>query len=149
MPPPTHIICAVRSRPGGEQTVKHAIELAQAHNARLTFFQVVDANFVNRFSTRGSSRKVIHRELAEIAEFTLSILCNQARQQGVAEAHYAVRQGNVREQLRALIRELRPDVLVMGKPAQSGPGESAFQHPALNEFIAELEKEGNLRVELS
>jgi nucleotide-binding universal stress UspA family protein len=138
---PRHILCAVRSRPGGEDTVKRAIALALEHKARLTFFQVIDASFLDRFSTRGSSRKIATQELQDMAAFTLSMLCEQARHRGVAEVDYLLREGDVREALLQAVAELEPDALVMGRP-RPGPGSSTFESEELTAFIAELERRG-------
>jgi len=138
---PKHILCAVRSRPGGEDTVKRAIALALEHGARLTFFQVIDTSFVNRFSARGSSRKIATQELQDMAEFTMSMLCEQARGRGVVDVEYIVREGTIREELLNVAKETGADILVMGRP-RPGPGSSTFVSEELQSFIDELESHG-------
>ena len=140
-----HIVCAVRSRPGGETTVKRAIDLALETGARLTFFQAVDAEFIRNVLDKRASLKAIYHELEGMAEFTMTILCNQARLRGVETAECIVRRGDVREQLIQLVAELDPDVLVMGRPYPS-PGPDRFRAEELNQFVAELEEKGQLRV---
>lgn len=107
-----HILCAVRSRPSSEQTAARAIELALEQNARLTFFHALETRFLDKLSASSSSRKGAYEELAEMLEFTLSILADQARAKGVKEVDFIIRQGDFREELLQLIREMHMDILV-------------------------------------
>ena len=59
--PIRHILCAVRSKPGGENTVIRAIDLAREHRARLTFFKVIDDRFLSKFRASSTSRSVVIR----------------------------------------------------------------------------------------
>lgn len=140
-----HIVCAVRSRPGGEKTVQGAIDLALETGARLTFFQAVDAEFVRNVMDKRASLNAIYRELEGMAEFTMAILCNQAELRGVETVDCIVRRGDVREQLIELVSELDPDILVLGRPYPS-PGPDRFEKEELDRFVAELEEKGQLRV---
>lgn len=135
---PQHILCAVRSQPGGEDTVSRAIALALESGARLTFVQVVDSRLVNQFTQRGSSRKALVEELIEMAEFTLALIARQARQAGVAEVSADVRFGDVRPALKEAILASGADTLVMGHSKQ-GPGRSTFDGDRRAAFIAELQ----------
>lgn len=139
--PVTHILCAVRSRPGGEETVSRAIDLALETGAKLTFCQIVDTGFLNRLSSRGSARKAAHKEMTDMAEFALSIICDKAEARGVAEVDYIVRTGSVRQALLELVAETEADLLVLGRPKQM-PGRSTFSNRARSEFIAQLEAAG-------
>ena len=65
----------------------------------------------------------------------------------MAQVDSVIREGNVRKQLLDLIREARPDVLVMGWPLR-GAGRPHFKPDEFKAFVAELEQEGNLRVEV-
>lgn len=136
-----HILCAVRSRPGGEETVGRAIDLALETGARLTFCQIVDTGFLNRLSSRGSARKAAHKEMTDMAEFALSLICDQAEEKGVTEVDYIVRSGTVRKALLDLVEETGADLLVLGHPKPM-PGRSAFNSQARSEFIAQLEEAG-------
>jgi nucleotide-binding universal stress UspA family protein len=140
-----HIVCAVRSRPGGERTVRRAIDLALETGASLTFFQTVDAEFVRNVIDKRASLKAIYQELEGMAEFTMTILCNQARLRGVKKVDCVVRRGDVRQQLIELVAELDPDILVMGRPYPS-PGPDRFLAEELDHFVAELEEKGQLQV---
>jgi nucleotide-binding universal stress UspA family protein len=79
--------------------------------------------------------------MAEMAEFTMSLIAEQARKQGVAKTDYIVREGEVRQELLALVVEVDADVLVMGRP-KAGPGQRAFGSSERDELISELEQRG-------
>lgn len=138
---PKHILCAVRSRPGSEKTVDRAIALALKSGARLTFCQIIDIGFLNRFSSRGSARKTAHEEMSDMAEFALSIICDKAEAQGVDQVDYILRTGGVRQALLDLARETNADLLVLGQP-QPMPGRSTFNDQARDKFVAQLEAAG-------
>jgi nucleotide-binding universal stress UspA family protein len=138
---PNHILCGVRSRPGGEETVDRAIHLALDSGAKLTFCQIVDTRFINRIISRGSARKAASAELHDMAEFALSIISDQALAAGVAEVSYIVRVGDVREALLELVAITGADLLILGHPKHM-PGRSVFNDRTRREFIADLEAAG-------
>jgi nucleotide-binding universal stress UspA family protein len=138
-----YIICAVRGGPESRDTVTHAVDLALETGARLTFFRVMDAEFLDHATVGPLS--VVYRELSEMAKFALLILCDRAQRRGVAQVDCIVREGNIRKQLRQFLSESPVDVLVMGRPTRS-PGSNVFKPPELERFAAELEREQDLRV---
>jgi nucleotide-binding universal stress UspA family protein len=140
---PQHILCAVRGGPESRETVTYAIDLALQHDARLTFFRAMDAEFLNHATVGPLS--VIYRELREVARFAMLILCDRANRRGVTEVDYVVREGDVRAQLRLRAAEACGELLVMGHPTRS-PGSNVFKAAELKAFVAELEQAGNLRV---
>lgn len=139
--PPKHILCAVRSRPGSEETVNRAIALALKTGARLTFCQIIDTAFLNRVSSRGGALRAAQKEMTDMAEFALSLICDQAETKGVTDVDYVVRAGRVRRALLDLIAETGADLLVLGRP-KSMPGHTALTEQARNEFVARLEAAG-------
>ena len=140
------IICAVRGSPQSPATVTRAIDLALETGARLTFFYAVDAEF-QAHAAIGSPLSVVYRELIEMSEFTMLILRDRAQRRGVVQVDSIIRQGDVRMQLLRLIREVQPDVVVVGWPLR-GAGRPGFKPDEFTAFVAELEREGNLRVEV-
>ena len=140
---PQRILCAVRGGPESRETVTHAIDLALQLGATLTFFRVMDAEFLN-YATVGPL-SVVYKELREVAKFAMLILCDRARRQGVTRVDYVVREGDVRTQLRLQTAEARSEILVMGRPTRS-PGSNVFKADELDAFVAELEREGDRRV---
>lgn len=139
--PPQRILCAVRSRPGSEETVERAIDLALKTGAKLIFCQIVDTNFINHFSARGSARKVAHRELTDMAQFALSIIRDNAEQAGVEQVKTIVRSGEVRPSLLELAEETNADLIVLGR-SKSTTKRDVFDQQGLDEFAAELEARG-------
>ena len=140
---PLHIICAVRGGPESRETVTRAIDLALEEEARLTFFHVMDAEFLG-YATIGPL-SVVYNELVEMGTFTMLILCDRAQRRGVAQVDYIVREGNIRRQLRQFATETKAEVMVMGQPMRS-PGRNVFRADEFEAFVAQLEREAGLRV---
>jgi nucleotide-binding universal stress UspA family protein len=141
--PTRQIVCAVRGGPESRATVSRAIAMALETNARLTFFHVVDAEFLE-YSTVGPL-SVVYRELEEMGKFAMLILCDRAERRGVSQVDYIIREGNIRKNLMRFAIETHATVMVMGQPTRS-PGNNVFKANELEAFVAELEREGNLRV---
>jgi nucleotide-binding universal stress UspA family protein len=139
--PPKHILCAVRSRPGAEETVQRAINLALESGAKLTFCQIVDTDFVDRFSLRGSSRKAAYQEITEMAEFALMMIRDQAKREGVSDVDTVIRTGGVRRTLHQLVDELGIDMLVLGRPKKMAT-QDVFNQKRLDAFVAGFEEKG-------
>jgi nucleotide-binding universal stress UspA family protein len=142
-----HIVCAVRGSPQSRATVTRAIDLALEHDARLTFFYAVDVEFLARSTARGPL-SVVYRELIEMSEFTMLILKDRAERRGVTQVDSIIREGDVRPQLLDLVREVRPDVLILGWPLR-GAGRPRFKPDEVEAFVAELEREGNTWVDVT
>ena len=142
-PEPTHIICAIRGGPESRATVTRAIELTLATGAHLTFFHIMDAEFLQHATIGPLS--VVYDELKEMGTFTMLILCDRARRRGVADVDFIVREGNIRKHLRQLAIETRAQVLVMGSPTRSPP-RNVFQFGEIDQFAAQLADEGDVHV---
>lgn len=140
---PQHILCAVRGGPESRETVTRAIDLALESGARLTFFQVLDAEFLNHATIGPLS--VVYRELCELGRFTMLILCDRAKRRGVENVDGVVREGNVHRQLCEFAFESHADILVMGRPTRSA-GSNIFKPADFDAFVAQLEREANLQV---
>jgi nucleotide-binding universal stress UspA family protein len=139
-----HIVCAIRGSPQSRATVTRAIDLALEHDARLTFFYVVDAEFQAQAAI-GSPLSVIYQELTQMAEFSMLIVCDRAQRRGVRVVDYVVREGNVRKQLLEFAAETRADIFVMGWPMR-GPGRPTFTADDFESFAVELEQVAHPRL---
>ena len=139
-----HVVCAVRGSPQSRATVTRAIEIALEHDARLTFFYVVDAEFQSQAAI-GSPLSVIYQELTQMAEFSMLILCDRAQRRGVREIDYLIRVGNVRKQLLQFAVETRADIFVMGWPLR-GQGRPTFTPEEFESFVVELERVAHPRL---
>ena len=140
---PKHIICAVRGGAESRDTVSQAINLALEGSSRLTFLHIMDAEFL-QYATVGPL-SVVYNELVEMGTFAMMILCDRAQRRGVTDVDFVVREGSIRKQLLQFAIATRAQVLVIGHPTRS-PGRNVFEASELDEFIAELEREGHLRV---
>jgi hypothetical protein len=103
----------------------------------------MDAEFLNHATIAPLS--VVYRELDEMAHFAMLILCDRAQRRRVKQVDCAVRQGNIRKQLRQFVIEAQADVLVMGRPTRS-PGSNVFKPVEFDLFVAELEQAANVRI---
>ncbi|MEJ2350626.1 MAG: universal stress protein [Anaerolineales bacterium] len=140
-----HILCAVRGRPESRETATRAIELALEHQARLTFVHVIDAEFLGPAGPTMSPLRAVYRQLRQMGEFAMLILCDRAKRRGVAEVEWVIQEGNVPKRLRQLIQESGADLLVIGHPAR-GRGKSTFTPEEFREFVAKVEQEDGLEV---
>ncbi len=142
---PKHIICAVRGQPESRGTVTTAIELALEHNARLTFLLVLNFEFLSKAAPTLSPIKIAYRQLDELGEFSLQLLCDWATNKGVKSTDYIIRKGNIPEQLRLSAIETDADVMVLGRPIRS-PGRNIFTPAQFDKFVADLEQDANLQI---
>ena len=140
------IVCAVRGSPQSRATVTRAIDLALEHDAQLNYFYPVEVEFLSRTTVRGPL-SVVYRELIDMSEFTMLILKDRAERRGVAQVDFSIREGDVRTKLLDLVREMQPDVVVLGWPLR-GAGRPRFRPDEVRVFVAELEREGNTCVEV-
>ena len=140
-----HIACAVRGGPESRDTVSRAIELALTRGARLTFLQVMDAEFLNHATVAPLS--IIYRELQNMAQFTGRILCDRAERKGVDDVSCLVRTGNIQRQIREFVTDEEVDLLVMGRPVRS-PGSNVFKPVQFDAFVADLQQATGVRMEV-
>ena len=140
------IVCAVRGSPQSRATVTRAIDLALEHDAQLNYFYPVEVEFLSRTTVRGPL-SVVYRELIDMSEFTMLILKDRAERRGVARVDFIIREGDVRTRLLDLVREMQPEVLVLGWPLR-GAGRHRFTPDEFEAFVAELEQAGNAFVEV-
>lgn len=145
--PPMHIICAVRGGQESRSTVTHAINMAVEHGARLTFFHVMDAEFLGSASLAMATVRTVYSELHEMGVFAMLILCDRAARRGVEIIDYLVREGDIRTHLRDLANETHAEILVMGYPTRS-PGTNVFNVDGLEEFVRMLRDESDLQIVL-
>jgi nucleotide-binding universal stress UspA family protein len=139
----SHIVCAVRGVPRSRETATRAIDLALENDSKLTFVHVVNAEFLNHATVGPLS--VVYNELVEMATFAMLILCDRAERRGVREAAYAIREGDVRQQLSAFAAEVQPQLMVIGQPSRPSRS-SVFGNHEIETFKANLEENAGVRV---
>ena len=142
---PKHIICAVRGQPHSRETATRAIDLALEHNARLTFFLVLGAEFMAKAAPTMVPLNSVFRQLQDMGEFAMLILCDRARRRGVEQVDYLIRTGDIPEQVRQFAIEAQAEMMVLGRPKQSA-GKSVFVPDEFDCFVEELERDANIRV---
>jgi nucleotide-binding universal stress UspA family protein len=142
----THILCAVRGIPQSRETVTYAIQMALNHGARLTFVHVNDAGFMASASPTLTSLATVYKQMRDMSEFTLQILCDRATRRGVERVDYQILEGRLLEQIRNLLLALQPDILVIGKPITKAVGESGIDTKELEDFTIEIGEQTNTAI---
>ncbi len=137
---PKHILCAVRGGQESRNTVIRAIDLALEYKSRLTFFHILDAEFLGAASLTMTPVRSIYQQLHEMGEFTMLILCDRASRRGVTNVDYKVQEGDIKLFLRQIALETHADIMVMGKPVRS-PGSNVFTQEEFTDFIKTLEED--------
>ena len=142
--PIKQILCAVRGSPESRETVTHAVNLALETSAKLTFFHVMDAEFLGQAAI-GRTLSGIYNELVEMGKFSMIILVDRAQRRGVEKVDYIIREGNVRKQLMQIAIETKSEIMIVGRPTRS-PTSNVFKMGEMETFAEELSREGNLNV---
>lgn len=137
-----HVVCAVRGGIASQETVNSAIELALKAEAKLTFVHVIDPNCLDCGEISASS--AAYREYVEKAESALCARCAQARERGVTQAEFLLREGDIRNELRRLAVETDAELLILGEP-QPDSDQNMFAPEEFHRFVAELDFGGDLR----
>jgi nucleotide-binding universal stress UspA family protein len=140
---PRHIVCAVRGGPESRDTVSRAIDLALEYQARLTFLHILDAEFLEYAMIGPLS--VVYRELNEMATFTMLILADRANRRGVEQVDHVLPEGNIHDELIRYVNETHAEMMIIGRPTRS-PGRNVFKIDEFDDFVAGLEREGNLMI---
>ena len=140
-----HILCAVRGVPKSRETVAIAIDLAVEHNARLTFSHVTSADFLVSATTMVSLQRTL-KHLRDLSEFTMLVLVDRAHRRGVQKVDYIIRDGQILRELRSLIDELKPDMLVIGRPTTDTATDPAIEQADIEEFVRVIKLESGITI---
>lgn len=138
------ILCAVRGGPESRETVTRAVDMALETGAKLTFFHVMDVEFLGQAAI-SVSKTVIYNELHEMGKFAMIILVDRAQRRGVKEVDYILREGNIRKQLVQIAVETQAEVMIIGHPTRS-PTSNIFKMDEMRNFAERLTREGGLQV---
>ena len=74
------------------------------------------------------------------------VLCDRAMRQGVQDVDYIVRIGQIFQQLRLILSETRPDILVIGRPIGKMADSSMLTTEDLASFLNDVEQNLNIQV---
>jgi hypothetical protein len=145
----THVVCAARGGRRIQPSVNRAIDMACEANARLTFLYILDVEFLK--GTIIGHTELVFEELDKMGEFMMIRLCEYANDGGCVTADYAIRHGEVREQIQEYLLETKPDVLVLGRPRneEEDGAPPAFEDDAIVRFAEEITRKTGVRVELA
>jgi nucleotide-binding universal stress UspA family protein len=144
-----HIVCAVRGGRRIQPSLNRAVELACENRARLTLLYVLDVEFLK--STTVGHTEMVFEELDKLGEFMMIRLCEYASERGCVTADYAIRHGELREEIQAYLLQTQPDVIVLGRPQEDVDegGPSAFESDAIVRFADDITEKTGVRVELA
>jgi cation:H+ antiporter len=134
------ILCATRGGQASQPTHQKAIEIALDQGAELIFLYVFDQQAIQRFATPIVIN--ISSQMDHMRAFLQNTAQRQATQAGV-RARVLVRAGSLREQIQAIAKEERVDLVVMGNPSEKS---SLFKREALRVLADEIEAETGTQV---
>jgi nucleotide-binding universal stress UspA family protein len=140
------IICAVRGVPKSRETATRAIDLALEYKARLTFVHVTDLEFLGSATPMMTPVRSVQRQVQDLSEFTMMVLCDRAQRRGVQEVDYIVRMGQIYQQLRQILNETQPDILVIGRPIGNSVDSAVLIPEELTSFLDDVEQ--NLKIQV-
>jgi nucleotide-binding universal stress UspA family protein len=142
--PTATILCPIRGGKQSAATVDRAIELALSHGARLLFLYIVDVDFLGYATV--ARVKLMAEELKETGDFALSILCDKARARGVGEVGSLIREGPIRDVIRAVVLETSATHLVTGRPVRM-PQTPSFSVSEFDKYLASLREDTGVTIE--
>lgn len=93
-----------------------------------------------------TSLSTVYKQMREMSEFAMLILCDRAKRRGVERVDYQILEGRLVEQIRSFLPELRPDILVIGKPIHTGASSSGTQAHELKDLIEEVKQQTKISV---
>lgn len=136
------ILCATRGGEASYRTQDQAIALARQRGDSLIFLYVIDTHFLDK--TAAPIVVDVGNQLQNMGGFLLAMAQERAEGEGVP-VQCICRPGRVRDEIKAVAREEKVDLVVLGRPA----GEAdAFAMEELRAFATEIEAETGSQVEI-
>ncbi len=139
------ILCPIRGGPGSKGAIELGIQLAKQTGEHIHFLYIVNLDFLNLTVT--SRTHVLSAEMRGMGEFILLTARATAEEAGVV-ADCTVRQGDVREEIVNLAKEIEATHVILGRPQQEEE-ENIFTSDRLDDFIQRLEEETGSKVMLT
>jgi len=139
-----NIVCATRIGELSRIIQRKAIDLAKSQNDRLVFVYVV--NLDNLGEIDDNLVDAVRMELTWFGEALLAIAKQRGRRSGV-DTQVEIRDGEVREQIEAVLREYNADLLILGKPREDLPTQT-FTQSALQEFAQIIQTDTGVEVKI-
>jgi nucleotide-binding universal stress UspA family protein len=130
------ILCPTRGGEASIRTQDAAIVLAREQGKPLVFLYVVDTHFLDR-TERAVRPDVVLEQMTHMGEFLLTMAQERAQAHGI-QAEVRIRHGELREELKAAVREEGASIVILGRPVGD---ESAFRLKGLKALATEIEQE--------
>ena len=131
------ILCAVRGQPASRSTVQRAINLSLENDAELTFLLVLTTTQLSRAAPLRAPLRAVYQQLESLGEFSMALLQDRAEHRGLEEVTTLVRRGTPGEVIHEVVKELAPDILVMGEPVPDEP-RAIFKPEEFRDFVNAL-----------
>lgn len=134
------IICATRGGEGSRAAQLEAIRAARAQDERLTFLYVVDQAQIDGHDEL--LKGAVRAEVNWLGRVLLQIARQRAERAGL-EAEVVIREGAVKEEIEAFLRQSDASLLLLGAPRGTSP---AFGDDALEQFAHTIEEDTGVPV---
>lgn len=134
------ILCATRGGKGSQRTQDAVIDMTKEQAGELFFLFVVDVSFLDQLAA--PMVVDIERRLEDMGRFELARAAERARAQGV-QTQAIVRRGRLRSELIEAAAELKPSLIVLGRPHGQA---SFFEEETLRAFADALQEETKTEV---
>lgn len=136
------IVCATRGGEASRRTQERAIALAKERGAELIFLCVVDPGFAKPASKALAA--ALRSELKRLGRALLYIAQARAREQGIA-AKAVVRCGPVGQTIKAYLREVSAETLVIGAP-RGGTTLQAFDPGQVDLLVEAVKRDMGIEI---
>jgi nucleotide-binding universal stress UspA family protein len=136
------IVCATRGGKACQSTQGQAIHLAQERGAELIFLFVADTSFAGPLDD--ALETALIDELTRLGRSILHMAQKRAGEKGL-DAKAVVRQGRVRENIEAYLRQVDASTLVIGSPETSSSPQM-FTDDELNQFGSAIQQATGVEV---
>jgi len=136
------IVCATRGGQASHAAQERAVALAQERDAELIFLCVVDPSFAEPMDE--ALVCALNDELKRLGRSLLCIAQARAQERGI-DAQTMIRSGPVSENIKAALRELDADMLVIGAP-QTDATEEAFGSENVHQLAEEIRQAAGVDV---
>jgi nucleotide-binding universal stress UspA family protein len=134
------ILCATRGGEASYSTQDAVIAIAKQQGDALVFLYVVDVGFLDQ--TSAPMVIDVESRLEKLGRFQLKMAQERAAIQEVV-AQAIVRQGQLKEELAEVAREVGATLIVFGRPLKPT---AFFDESALQEFVGDLQTETGIEV---
>jgi nucleotide-binding universal stress UspA family protein len=111
------IVCAIRAGAGSRTVQSVAIREARAADAALLFLHVIDQHIVA--SCEEAMRPFVRNELYWMGKTLARIAVARAHANGLTRVAWAIREGDVREEIARAVSERQARLLLIGAPRRA------------------------------